>query len=80
MKKFYDTDLFVYSNGLIFNSVCVPENMPLKKIEQLTNKNNPSGVMDWKISEDKEFIDGTPMPNKCDKYPQEKRLHYLLNC
>ena len=80
IKQFYNTDLFVYASGLVCNSVCVPEDMPTEKIEELTNNQNPSGVTPWKISEDKTFADGNPQPNKCDKYPQEKRLHYLLNC
>ena len=80
MKKFYETDLFVYANGVVCSSVCVTEDMPLGKIEELTNKRNPSGVTEWKISEDKEFSGGQPMPKKCENYLKEKRLHYLLNC
>ena len=80
-KQFYDTDLFVYASGLPVCSVCIPEDMPEDRMEELTNKQNPTGVdSKWKVSKDKEFVSGEPMPNKCEKYPQEKRLHYLLNC
>ena len=79
-KQFYNTDLFVYVNGVVCSSVCVPEDMPTEKIEELTNNQNPSGVTPWKISKDKKFSGGEPMPKKCENYSKEKRLHYLLNC
>ena len=79
-KQFYNTDLFIYAKGLICCSACVPFDMPKIIVEEFANIQNPTGVTPWKISKSKTFADGTPQPIKCEKYPKEKRLHYLLNC
>ena len=73
------SDVFVYSNGLIFCSVCAPTDMSETEMERITNIINPSGVNLWKISEEN-FSDGIKNPHKCEKYPNEDRLHYLMNC
>ena len=80
-KQFSNTDLFVYAMGLSVCSVCVPEDMPIGKIEELANVQEPTGIdSNWKLSEDKTFTTGEENPCKCDKYHKEKRLHYLLKC
>lgn len=79
-KEWFNTDVFVYSSGLVHCSACAPDDMPRIKVEELVNLHNPSGVTPWRISEDKEFAGGGEMPGKCDKYPTESRLHYLLSC
>ena len=73
------SDVFVYAKGLIYCSVCAQEEMPCSEIERITNLINPTGVHPWIISSEN-FNDGSINPNKCEKYPNEKRLHYLLNC
>lgn len=78
-KEYGESDVFVYASGIVFCSVCAPENMSRSEVERLVNMQNPSGVTPWKISEER-FATGEENPHKCEKYDQEKRLHYLLNC
>lgn len=78
-KEYGLSNVFVYANGLISCSVCAPEDMSCEEVERITNLSNPSGVAPWRISPEK-FRGGAENPHKCEKYPEEKRLHYLLNC
>ena len=78
-KEWGLSELFVYSNGWAFCSVCVPGDMPRSEIERITNIQ--TGVHCWEISSSKEnFKDNLQNPLKCKHYPEENRLHYLLNC
>lgn len=72
-------DITIYAKGLVACSVCAPENVTREAIERYVNEHNPTGIESkWKISKDKKFASGEPMPNKCET--ARDRLHYLLNC
>lgn len=68
----------IYSNGICYCSVCAPKKMKIEEVERQVNLNNPSGVGPWKLSEDKKFSSGEPMPRQCED--NRDRLHYLFVC
>lgn len=69
----------IYAKGLVCCSVCASKGLSKGQIEEMVNEENPTGIdSEWKISKDKEFTSGEPMPSQCEHFPD--RIHYLLNC
>ncbi len=72
-------DVYIYANGLVVCSVCVPKGMERSVIEKQVNAINPTGIKyKWKIAKDSHFKTGQSMPCQCEQDPD--RLHYLLEC
>lgn len=66
-----------YSVGICNASVCT--SLPVNAAEQRLNVEHPTGIgMKWKLSKDKTFAGGQPMPCDCRDYPGNK--HYLFHC
>ena len=77
MKK--DAQIIIYSKGICHCSVCAENNLPVDKIEEFVNKENPTGIgHGWKLSA-KNFKTGESNPCDCNEYPDERK-HYLFNC
>lgn len=71
--------VMIYSEGLIFLSVCVAKDMPLEEVEADVNRLRPTGISSpWKISDEKKFANGQSHPLPCDQ--DDSHVHYLLNC
>lgn len=74
-----DNYIQVYSQGTCCMSICAPKGATIKDIEIFANQYSPTGIASkWKISEDKTFARGEPMPCVCSY--NENKMHYLLNC
>lgn len=66
--------VMIYSEGLLFLSVCVAKDMPLEEVESDVNRLRPTGISSpWSISDEKK---SHPFP--CDQ--DDSHVHYLLNC
>lgn len=72
------SELIIYSNGIIFCSVCTD----IKDVEEITkevNRQNPTGLEHgWRLAEEK-FIGGEDNPCVCGVFP-ETHKHYLFCC
>lgn len=72
-------DCNIYSNGLVYCSVCVPKDWTHKQIERAVNALNSTGIeSEWKISSDPTFYTGGPNPKQCEQ--DSERIHYLMEC
>lgn len=67
----------IYSNGLIYCSVCAPSDFSREEVERQVNLENPSGVTPWRIDKEN-FSDGKTNPSPCEK--DKGRTHYLMSC
>lgn len=72
-------ELQIYANGIVHCSVCTNVKSR-KRIEELTNLKNPTGISSrWEISTDKTFCGGEPNPCPCERKPKTHK-HYLMEC
>jgi hypothetical protein len=74
----------VYSQGLVYASVCAPADMDPNELERIVNMQAPTGVgSPWRISSES-FADGTPNPAPCAHADgaegDDERRHWLLSC
>lgn len=73
-------ELHIYAVSLLCMSVCVPADMDTEEIERRANRQNMCGLAGgWRISKDRSFRTGEPMPGPCDEHPAT-RQHWLLEC
>jgi len=71
-------DVIIYTQGIIFCSVCAKKGLTIQEITDKVNELNPTGIgSKWQLSKEK-FKGGEENPAQCNKYPD--RLHYLFNC
>ncbi|MCJ9696221.1 hypothetical protein MOV76_32130 [Rhizobium sp. PRIMUS64] len=74
-----DDELYCLTSGLVCCSVCAPADWTKEKIEQETNRKNPTGIESrWEISADENFATG--QKNGCDCEQGAGRRHWLMNC
>lgn len=67
-----------YSVGICCASVCT--SLTPEDAEHQLNLEYPTGISStWKLSEDKTFAGGKPMPCVCPDHPDTHK-HYLFNC
>lgn len=80
MPTITTSDCFIYANGIVHCSVCVPKRWTAEMIEKEVNEISPTGISySWKISKDTKFNSGEPMPCPCNDSATE-RMHWLLEC
>lgn len=73
------SEVMIYSDGLVYCSVCAPKDMPIEEVTTEVNRQQPTGIASqWHLSEDKTFRDGLPNPTPCEV--ESSRIHYLFNC
>lgn len=71
-------ELQIYADGIVHCSVCTNIKSE-KRIEELVNKKNPTGIESkWVISKD-DFGRGEPNPSPCNHKPKTHK-HYLMEC
>lgn len=71
------TDFEVYSLGIVSASVCT--SLSIEAATERMNKFHPTGIRsEWKLSKNKTFASGPPMPCQCPDHETHK--HYLFNC
>lgn len=72
-------DVVVYKSGLFSCSACAPAAMTSTDVEAQVRMTHLCGTeRGWRISEDKKFSGGQPVPCSCDTYYDRK--HWLLDC
>lgn len=72
-------EVMIYSDGLLYCSVCAPKDMPIEAVTNEVNRQQPTGITSqWQLSKDETFKNGEPNPCPCEK--DNTRLHYLFNC
>lgn len=70
---------YVYANGCVHCSVCVPKDLPIKEIESVVNSENPTGLdHGWKVDDAPSFATGESNPHPCEQ--DQTRMHYLMVC
>lgn len=73
------SDIDIYSSGIVFCSICVPEDLTQLAIEEGVNNQLPlHGDLRWKVSKAPCFRGGELNPCKCPH--TSGRLHYLMEC
>lgn len=73
------TQVQIYSDGLVYCSVCAPKDMPIEEVTTEVNRQQPTGIASqWRLSEDKTFRGGEPNPCPCEA--DDTRIHYLFDC
>lgn len=71
--------VMVYTEGLVFCSVCAPKDMPIEQVTKEVNRISPTMIKsDWRLSTDVTFKDGRSNPCVCEV--DSARQHYLFNC
>ena len=65
-----------YAMGVCCASVCT--NCDIEAATERLNLDHPTGVGPWKLSGDKTFSGGEPMPCECPG--GDNRKHYLFEC
>lgn len=71
-------DVVCYCVGIVNASVCAPLDLAPNEVADEVNRQHPTGVGPWKISEEETFHTGQPHPCGCDVV--EGRQHWLLSC
>ncbi len=65
--------------GLVYLTVCAPEDTDTAVLEAEANRQYPTGISSpWAISDDEKFSGGQPNPCSCDRV--EGRRHSKLSC
>ena len=73
----YAVDLYAIGQDNV--SCCAPKSFTRAEVERAVNYQEPAGTeRGWRISSDKKFADGDPMPNQCEQLVY--RRHWLLSC
>lgn len=70
-------EMWVYAEGMVHLSVCVPAGQDAKEVARVANVVKPTGVTPWQTTEPS-FRDGLPNPTDCNEH--EGRQHWLLTC
>jgi hypothetical protein len=73
------TRIIIYTIGIVACSVCAPKGMSIEEVTAELNNESPTGLdHGWRLSDDKTFSGGEPMP--CDCNVNSDRIHYLFVC
>jgi hypothetical protein len=71
--------IILYSIGICHLSICAKKYTKKSDIEKFANAGHPTGIKSkWRISKNKSFKSGVPMPCQCTIHPDRK--HWLLVC
>lgn len=71
--------IHVYAEGPAMSSVCAPKEMSPEQVAAEVNLVCPTGITSqWRISSDKHFASGHPMPCVCAG--DSTRMHWLMEC
>ena len=72
------TDFTAYAVGPCSASVCT--SLDDEEAAKRLNREHPTGIKNqWRLSKDKFFADGLPMPCTCPDHPETHR-HLLFRC
>lgn len=78
MTEVKEYNITVYSEGLIYSSVCT--NLPKHKIPEHMGEHSPTGISSsWAVSKDKYFTDGVT-ENGAPCPDTEGNRHWLVSC
>ncbi len=79
LKTKEESDIVIYSNGLVFCSVCCHQDFTIEEITLWVNLTNETGTVNgWEHSKRKNFKQGNTNPCQCNTMSNHK--HYLFEC
>lgn len=71
-------NVYVYADGPLCCSVCVPKEWNREQVEREVNAAHPCGTENgWAVSKDSTFASG--QTNPCECHDDSMRLHWLLD-
>ena len=70
-------DFQAYAVGICNASVC--SNLTLEETTRQLNREHPTGIGKWELSQEPTFAAGEPQPCPCNLHP-ETHKHYLFEC